>query len=116
MDRIKNSSNLRKQMENAVRESEQKYRTLAENAKDGIYIISVSKKVFEYVNPAFEQITGYTSEKIHRENYDIFNLIHPEDAELIRKKQQARESGEKQPWIYEFRIIDRKGAIKRYQR
>ncbi|GAF93771.1 unnamed protein product, partial [marine sediment metagenome] len=102
---------VRKQMENALRQSEQKYRTLADNVNDGIYIISI-RSGFVYVNPTFEQITGYKSEELLRESFYFYTIIHPDDVESIKKRRDARIKGNKAPSVYEFRIVNKKGEIR----
>ena len=101
----------RKEIESALRDSEAKYRTLAENSLDGIYVIS-SAAGFEYVNPAFEKVLGFKSEELCKEDFDFFDLIHPSDRKLIRTRMEAREKKRKIEPIYEFRIITKKGETK----
>ena len=96
--------------EEALRESKEKYRTLAENAMDGIYIIS--PEGFEYVNPAFEKIFGYNSKEVCREDFDFFDLIHPEDRQLVLEREEARKKGKILPPIYSFRILTKDGKTK----
>jgi PAS domain S-box-containing protein len=98
----------RKKMETALRDSEEKYRTLAENSMDGIYIIS-SEAGFEYVNPALEIILGYKSEELCHKDFNLFDLIHPDDRKLIKKRIEAREKKKALKPIYEFRIITKEG-------
>jgi len=100
----------RKKIETALRDSEEKYRTLAENSMDGIYIIS-SETGFEYVNPAFEKILGYKSEELCNKDFDFFDLIHPDDRKLIQTRIEAREKKKALKPIYEFRIITKEGEI-----
>jgi PAS domain S-box-containing protein len=50
--------------EEALRESEERYSTLVENAPVGILAASVDARRFLYANPALCKITGYTSEEI----------------------------------------------------
>lgn len=67
----------RKQAEEALRDSEQKYRTLFEEAAEGILIADIETKKFTYSNPAVRKMLGYTKEEI--ENMGIAD-IHPPDS------------------------------------
>jgi len=53
----------RKQAEQALRDSEARFRTLFETHSDGILIADVETKKFLYTNPAVQQIFGYTEEE-----------------------------------------------------
>ena len=100
----------RKRAEKALQESEKKYRTLAENAIDGIYIIS--PKGFEYVNPAFEEILGYKAKEVCNKEFNFFDLIHPKDRKLIAKREEARKKGKKLSPVYSFRVLTKNGQLK----
>ncbi len=99
-----------KESQEALHKSEEKYRVLVENAMDGIYIISPDG--FEYVNPAFEKIFGYKEKEVCNNEFNFFDLIHPEDRILIAKREEARKKGVKIPSIYSFRAITKKGKLK----
>ena len=100
----------RKKAEEALRESEARFRGLVENANDAIYIIT--PRGFTYVNPAFEKLTGYSSEEIYSDDFSFWNIIHPDDVKLIEEREEARKRGEKIPERYEFRIIAKDGKTK----
>ncbi|MFW6128938.1 MAG: PAS domain S-box protein [Candidatus Aminicenantaceae bacterium] len=100
----------RKSTEKALRESEEKYRILAETAIDGIYI--VNNRYFEYVNPACEKILGYKAEEICNENFNFLDTIHLEDREMIEERDKARMEGKQLPTLYSFRVITKKGQMK----
>lgn len=100
----------RKKMEEALKESEEKFRGLVENAHDAIYIIT--PEGFQYVNPAFEELTGYSSKEILSKEFSFWNLIHPDDIKFIEQREKARIKGKEIPSRYEFRIISKDGKVK----
>ncbi|HDS59839.1 MAG TPA: PAS domain S-box protein [Thermoplasmatales archaeon] len=99
-----------KEMEQHLRESEARYRTLIENLMDGVYIIT--SEGFEYVNPAFESITGYGAEEVCSPHFNFWDIIHPDDQALIHEREEARRRGEELPSAYQFRIITKQGELR----
>lgn len=70
-------------MELSLKEKE--YRLLAENAVDIIYALQLSPKpVLKYISPAILAITGYPEENYYKTPKLLFDLILPEDQELLR--------------------------------
>ncbi len=100
----------RKQAEEALQTSEDKYRLLTETADEGIYILGPTG--FEYVNPAFQRTTGYPAEKLLRKDFDFMDLIHPDDKDLVLARTKAREKGDKIPSRYEFRLVPRDKEVR----
>jgi len=89
----------------ALRESEERFRTLAETTDCAIF---VWRQALLYVNPALCRITGYSSEELL--NLPTWlDVIHPDDREMVRERGQARLRGEPVPRHYEFRIQTRSG-------
>lgn len=91
--------------ERALAESEAKFRAVAETATTAIYIHD--GKQFIYVNPAAERITGYTREELY--SLDIWRLVHPDFAELVKQRAAARFQGLASPDRYEYKIVTKKG-------
>jgi PAS domain S-box-containing protein len=95
----------RKQAEEAVRQSEERYRALVETAPDVVYIIS-SEGAFISLNPAFETVTGWTC--VEWLGKPFAPLVHPDDMPLAVEMFQRVLRGEKPP-PYELRIRSRSG-------
>ncbi len=65
-----------------VRENEERFRSLSENAPDIIYTLD-EKGAFTYVNPAWERLLGHTSAEVNGRYFNDF--ARPEDARMYRK-------------------------------
>ncbi|MBI2428042.1 MAG: PAS domain S-box protein [Ignavibacteriales bacterium] len=76
----------RKKTAEALRVNEQKFRLIAENARDLIYRYRFTpERGFEYVSPSSTRITGYTPEE-HYADPDLgFKLVHPDDRHLLEE-------------------------------
>jgi PAS domain S-box-containing protein len=91
--------------EEALRESEQQYSTLVEDALIGVYIIKDG--IIEFANDKFAEIYGY--EKNELLGMKSVDLVHPEDRPLIDEMREKRLKGEKVPSEYELRGLKKNG-------
>ena len=100
--------NERKRAEEALRESEGKYRTLIDNIQDGAFIIQDAK--IQFVNEAFAKMVGHTVEEVI--GMDFRQLVAPEDLEIVADRYRRRQAGEDTPREYEFRMLHKDGATR----
>jgi len=91
-----------------LEESEEKFRTLAENSPVAIMIYQ--DDYFVYINPAAEKISGYSREELFKMRF--WEFIHPDYQELVRGRGKMRQSGKQPPQRYEFKIVTRAGEEK----
>jgi PAS domain S-box-containing protein/putative nucleotidyltransferase with HDIG domain len=96
----------RKQAEEALRESEEKFRNLAEQSPNMIFINA--KKRIVYANEKCTEITGYTREEFYAPDFDFWTLIAPESIDLIKKLYGKHMKGEEIP-PYEYTLITKEG-------
>jgi two-component system cell cycle sensor histidine kinase/response regulator CckA len=119
----------RKKAENALRQSEERFRQIAETIDEVFWICDLDKKAFAYLSPAFERIWGYPREAFYDGPTPLLETVHPEDREKFIAAFTVMKTG--QPLDYEHRIIrpdksvrhlwirgfpvpDEAGRIKRY--
>jgi len=97
----------RKRTEEAMRNSEETFRTLAENANDGIFI-AVGEGIQTYANRRAGEISGYSVAELLKSG--IRDLVHPDDVQKVMERYRKRLTGEPAPSQYEVNIIrkDRK--------
>lgn len=98
----------RKKMEEALKESEEKFRILAESTPIAIVMYQDDKWI--YANPTTEFITGYSKDELYTMNF--WDFVHPEDKDIVIERGRKRQKGENVTQSYEFRIIDKNGVTK----
>jgi PAS domain S-box-containing protein len=98
----------RKEAEQAIRESEQRYRELVENIDDIMYVTDGTGKMI-FLNRALERISGYTRQELLQKNY--MDLLTPESLrkviELFKTQKKGKDIG-----LFEISIVDKDGRVK----
>lgn len=101
----------RKQAEEALRRSEDYYRTVFETSGAAMFIVEEDTTI-SLANTKFIQLGGYTREEV--EGIKAWtDFIHPEDKEWMAEYHfQRRQNPDSVPKQYEFRFLDRGGNVR----
>lgn len=95
-----------KNAERALRESEEKFRTVSEQSPNMIFINRLGRVV--YANPRWKQLMGYSRDEFYAPEFDFLELVAPESRQLIQSAFKRHMQGEDiEP--YEYALIDKKG-------
>jgi len=97
-----------KRAEEALRQSEEKYRMLIDNIQDGVFIIQDNN--IQFANEAFAKVGGYTVQEAIGKNFQV--LVAPEDMEMVADRYYQRQAGKDIPREYEFRMLHRDGKTR----
>ncbi|MFA5267174.1 MAG: PAS domain S-box protein [Methanoregula sp.] len=97
----------RRKTEEALRESEEKYRMLADYTYDWEYWIAPDETI-RYTTPSCERITGYTAREFAEDKGLIRKIIHPDDIHALDHHMSHGFTRE-EPGVVDFRIIHRDG-------
>jgi len=93
--------------EEALRESEERYRAAIENSNDGISIVKDYKCI--YVNKKLAQMLGYDQSELPGK--PITFGVHPDDQDFLAARMQKRQRGDKVPSQYEISLMRENGQV-----
>jgi PAS domain S-box-containing protein len=96
----------RRHTEEAIRESEERYRSLFDNANDSILTFTLDGVVTS-VNRAYERLTGWTRDELIGLNWGV--LIAPVDRERMADRTRRALAGEKLSSLFEVRTLCKDG-------
>ncbi len=96
-----------KETENALRESEAKYRSLIQNSNDAIYLLVEGK--FEIINRRFSEMFGVTPEEVREPSFNFLQMVAPRSQPLLAERMQMAQRGEVPPPRYEFTAVTKDG-------
>jgi PAS domain S-box-containing protein len=96
--------------ENSLRDSEERFRQLAENIREVFWLSTPDKNRIVYVSPAYETIWGRSCQSLYDSPRDWLDAIHPDDREQVLEAALR----EQQTGIYdkEYRIARPDGDIR----
>ncbi|MFX1314864.1 MAG: PAS domain S-box protein [Promethearchaeota archaeon] len=93
----------KKEAEEKLKESEEKYRDLLDTSSVGVMEVNLVNKDISYINPKLLNIFGYKHDELKNQEMMV-NLLHPDDINKFFKSTEDRE--------LEFRIIPKEGDQK----
>ena len=99
----------RVETEKKLKESEGKYRAILDNSLAGIYMFQ-SGGHFSFVNKRLISMLGYDHEN-EILGHNFWEIVAPEDKEIVKERGLQREQGEVEPRHYPFRLVRKDGSI-----
>ncbi|MEC4985814.1 MAG: EAL domain-containing protein [Oscillatoria sp. PMC 1076.18] len=99
----------RQQIEAALRESEARFRQMAENINEVFWMKDRDRATNLYTSPAYETIWGRSCADLYRNPSSFLDAVHPEDREQVVKALEKRFVGE---YNEEYRIIKPDGSVR----
>ena len=94
-----------KRSQEALRESEERYRQITENSLTGIYVYQDGRSA--YANRRLAEMLGHNPEEIL--GIPFLDAIHPDDRNMVKEMAQARLAGQPAPNHYELRLLHKDG-------
>jgi PAS domain S-box-containing protein len=101
----------RKELEEAVRKAEGRYRELVERLPLAIYIDRLDELSSNvYTSPHIEQMIGYSAEQWATQDDLFVKILHPDDRDrVLREHEHTRMTGE--PLRTEYRVLSADGRV-----
>jgi PAS domain S-box-containing protein len=93
--------------EQALRESEERFRQLAENIGAVFWLYDLAQERTVYVSPAYERIWARALDELYADPGVWLRTVHPEDAEAL-----AGVMGTVEPYELEYRIVRPDGEVR----
>ncbi len=98
----------RREAEEALRESEERYRRLVELSPDAVVILQGEK--LQFVNSAFTQLFGYTRRDV-KEGLRYLDLVHQDSKESASRRYQDRLAGKPLATTFTYDLITKDGTV-----
>ena len=107
---VTNDITERKKAEEILRKSEERFRSLVENAFDGIYL--TNGKYFYFVNEKFCEITGYSEQELTSPDFNFDVTLTEDSIKIVKERSFMRQVGKNIAGTYEIQIKTKDGSYK----
>lgn len=99
----------RKRTEQALRESEERFRLITETIQDVFWMSTPGVGRMLYVSPAYERIWGRTRESLLAEPQSFVDAVHPDDRALVLSELSKHAQGS---YECQYRVIQPDGTVR----
>ncbi|MDB2270529.1 PAS domain S-box protein [Halorubrum ezzemoulense] len=99
----------RVRMEDELRERERRFRQMAENIQEMVWMTDPTKGEVLYVNPAYEEIWGRSPDALYEDPQSFADAIHPEDRDRVEEILDPQSTGS---YEEEYRIVRPNGETR----
>jgi PAS domain S-box-containing protein len=100
----------RTRAELSLKQSEERFRYMADNIQEVFWMLNTESQEITYVNEAYATLTGHTVESLQNKPSGYRELIHPEDR--IRVLSKLQEASVSRQFDEEFRLTRADGAVR----
>ena len=100
----------RRKAEEALRESEERFRQLAENVQDVFWLISPDMNQLFYLSPTYEKIWGHPRHFVCEQPSKWIETVHPEDRKAVTRSFAQTLKGNSTS--LEYRIVRADGTVR----
>jgi PAS domain S-box-containing protein len=99
----------RKLADEALRQSEHRFRLIAETIQEVFWIANVQLSAIRYVSPGYERIWGRPTQELYEHPRSFIDSIHPDDRERVLAHFEREKQG--LPLDHEYRILRPDGTL-----
>ncbi len=99
-----------KQAEESLRESQERFRQLAENIREVFWLTEPAKNQMIYISPGYEQVWGQTCQNLYASPRSWLEAIHPDDRERVLEAALTKQV--RGQYDEEYRIVRPDGSIR----
>ena len=96
--------------EELLRDSEERFRQLAEHLEDVVWIADRGLTQVLYINPAYERVFGRSCRSVYDRLTSFVDAVHPDDRESVNQMLERQRQGDYRP--LEYRIIRPDGSLR----
>jgi PAS domain S-box-containing protein len=100
----------RKLAEEALRESEERFRQVTENIREVFWLAVLDKSRILYVSPGYEEIWGRSCASLYDAPQSWLEAVHPEDRHRVREAVLAKQMAG--TYDEEYRIVRPDGSVR----
>jgi PAS domain S-box-containing protein len=95
--------------EHALRESEERFRQVAENVSEVFWMTDPAKQEMLYVSPAYEKVWGRSCQSLYDDSLSFVDAIHREDRDAVVANFERQAAG---TYDAEYRVVQPDGSIR----
>lgn len=104
---------INKENKQEAAELDNRYHALLEYSLQGILILKGTPPTITYANPAAEELFGYSKKELQAlSDEEIYDLVHPEDRDMVKDILEKRLLKKTSPNRYESRIVRKDGSVR----